>query len=161
MPKARKGPALRKVMNQIRGLFHKFAQAGTRIHQTDNIAIGKRAVLEDLLVSGPQTIPQMARKRPVSRQHILNLVQPLKEGGDVEFIENPEHKRSFLVVLTDQGREKIQAMLQTEEVVLEKLAQSLKMKDLETTIASLSAIKNLLESEKFITAVEEANESNE
>ena len=158
MPKAKQGPALRKVMNQIRVLFHKFAEAGARIHQTDNIAIGKRAVLEDLLVNGPQTIPQMARKRPVSRQHILNLVQPLKEGGDVEFIENPEHKRSFLVVLTDQGREKMQAMLQTEDVVLEKLAQSLKMKDLETTIASLSAIKNLLESEKFIKAVEEGNE---
>ena len=142
-------------MNQIRGLFHKFAQAGARIHQTDNIAISKRAVLEDLLVNGPQTIPQMARKRPVSRQHILKLVQPLKGEGDVEFAENPEHKRSFLVVVTEQGSKKMQAMLKTEDVVLEKLAESLRMKDLETTIATLSAIKKILESEKIEDIIKE------
>ena len=97
----------------------------------------------------------MARKRPVSRQHILKLVQPLKGEGDVEFAENPEHKRSFLVLVTEQGREKMEAMLKTEDVVLEKLAQSLKMKDLETTIATLSAIKKILESEKIEDMIKE------
>jgi len=147
MAKAKKGPALRKVMNQTRVLFHKFAETGERVHQSDNLAIGKRAILEDLLVNGPQTIPKMARKRPVSRQHILSLVQPLKKEGDVDFAENPEHKRSFLVVLTEQGRTKMENMLKVEDIVLEKLASSLKMKDLETTMATLSAIKEILDSE--------------
>ena len=40
-------------------------------------------------------------------------------------------------------------MLKIEDIVLEKLARSLKMKDLETTMATLSAIKKILASERI------------
>jgi hypothetical protein len=38
---------------------------------------GKRGVLKGLDRLGPQTVPQMARARPVSRQHIQTLVNRL------------------------------------------------------------------------------------
>lgn len=144
-----KGAALRTIVNQVRVLFHKFAHAAAQIHGTDLMAIGKRAILEDLLKNGPQTIPQLARKRPVTRQHILSLVNPLKEEGRVEFRENPAHKRSFLVSLTGPGKKLIENMIAREDVVFNQLAESLKLQEVNRTIETLKTIQNLLESEKF------------
>ena len=158
MAEANKGRALRAIMNLTRTLFHKFAHAGTQIHQMDFLAVGKRAILEDLRMNGPQTIPQMARKRPVSRQHILNLVTPLKQEGNVDFMENPVHKRSFLVALTDPGRQLIEHMIAKESAAFIRLAEPLKLKEMNAALETLMALKEILESERFLQIVEEVNQ---
>jgi len=158
MPEASKEEVLKEVTIQVRALFHKLGHAATVIHGTDIPAIGKRAILEDLLINGQQTIPEIARKRPVSRQHILQLVKPLEEEGNVQFKENPIHKKSFLVDLTDQGKELIEEMILKEGIVFKELTNSMKLSDLNTTLKTLSSIKELLDSEKFTKEVEDANE---
>lgn len=70
-----------------------FAQAG-----------GEWGVLKTLIRQGPHTVPDIARSRPVSRQHCQTIVNHLAEKGYVEFIENPRHKRSVLVRATRKGR---------------------------------------------------------
>ena len=76
-----------------------FAQAG-----------GEWGVLRMLAIEGQQTVPEMARSRPVSRQHCLTIANALKAQGFVEFIENPKHKRSHLVRITKKGRARYEAM---------------------------------------------------
>lgn len=70
-----------------------FAQAG-----------GEFGVLRMLVTDGPQTVPEMARSRPVSRQHCQTIANSLEAQGFVEFIENPKHKRSHLLRATRAGR---------------------------------------------------------
>jgi len=70
-----------------------FAQAG-----------GEFGILRALACDGPQTVPDMARSRPVSRQHCQTIVNSLEVQGLVEFVENPKHKRSQLVRVTRSGR---------------------------------------------------------
>ena len=70
-----------------------FAQAG-----------GEFGILRLLVTFGPQTVPEMARSRPVSRQHCQTIANSLEERGFVEFIENPKHKRSHLLRVTRAGR---------------------------------------------------------
>jgi DNA-binding MarR family transcriptional regulator len=53
----------------------------------------------------PLTVPQIARRLGVSRQHILRLTNDLAAEGLVELIPNPDHKTSPLVNLTPTGRE--------------------------------------------------------
>ncbi|MEZ5996868.1 MAG: hypothetical protein R3C25_14070 [Hyphomonadaceae bacterium] len=76
-----------------------FAQAG-----------GEWGIMRLLVVEGDQTVPEMARSRPVSRQHCLTIVNRLYEQGFVEFVENPKHKRSHLVSITKKGRARFEQM---------------------------------------------------
>jgi len=69
-----------------------FAQAG-----------GEWGVLRMLRLGGPQTVPDMARSRPVSRQHCQTIVNELKARGYVELTDNPRHKRSAFVRITAAG----------------------------------------------------------
>jgi DNA-binding MarR family transcriptional regulator len=59
---------------------------------------------------GPQTVPDMARSRPVSRQHCQTIANALEAQGLVEFIDNPKHRKSKLVRATKKGRVRFQSM---------------------------------------------------
>ena len=76
-----------------------FAQAG-----------GEFGILRLLVTFGPQTVPDMARSRPVSRQHCQTIANSLEAQGFVEFIENPKHKRSHLLRVTRAGRAQYERM---------------------------------------------------
>lgn len=76
-----------------------FAQAG-----------GEWGVLRTLVKEGPHTVPDMARTRPVSRQHCQTICNALEAQGLVEFVDNPKHKRSKLVRVTKKGRERFESM---------------------------------------------------
>ena len=61
----------------VRSLFHKMGAAAAALHEGSGISTGMRAVLENVVEGGPMTVPEMARMRPVSRQHIQVLVNDL------------------------------------------------------------------------------------
>jgi DNA-binding MarR family transcriptional regulator len=71
---------------------------------------GEWGVLRTLAKEGPQTVPEMARSRPVSRQHCQTICNTLEAQGLVEFVENPKHKKSKLVRVTKKGRDRFQSM---------------------------------------------------
>lgn len=76
-----------------------FAQAG-----------GEWGIMRMLVLEGDQTVPDMARSRPVSRQHCQTIVNRLLGQGFVELVDNPRHKKSRLVRITAPGRARFQAM---------------------------------------------------
>lgn len=98
----------------VRRLFHKLGHGVAALHQDTDVSVGMRAVLESVIDGGPQTVPQMARVRPVTRQHIQGLVNALLEGGYVEYADNPAHKRSKLVIATKRGKAVFQALRERE-----------------------------------------------
>jgi DNA-binding MarR family transcriptional regulator len=71
---------------------------------------GEWGVLRTLVKEGAQTVPEMARTRPVSRQHCQTICNALEKQGLVEFVDNPKHKRSKLVRATKKGRDRFQSM---------------------------------------------------
>lgn len=71
---------------------------------------GEWGIMRLLILEGDQTVPEMARTRPVSRQHCQGIVNRLYEQGFVEFVENPKHRKSHLVSITKKGRARFQAM---------------------------------------------------
>jgi DNA-binding MarR family transcriptional regulator len=71
---------------------------------------GEWGVLRMLVKEGPQTVPEMARSRPVSRQHCQTICNALEQQGLVEFIDNPKHKKSKLVRATRKGRDRFASM---------------------------------------------------
>lgn len=71
---------------------------------------GEWGTLRSLVKEGPQTVPDMARSKPVSRQHCQTIVNALEAQGLVEFIDNPKHKTSKLVRVTKRGRTRFESM---------------------------------------------------
>ncbi|HET7543798.1 MAG TPA: helix-turn-helix domain-containing protein [Polyangiaceae bacterium] len=118
--------AFLRTSGAVRQLFHQLrALAETVTPVTDGFTASHRAVLESLATHGPQTVPAMARARPVARQHIQVLVNELAALGLVETRANPAHKRSPLVALTGSGARRFQATVQAETKLLQSLRLSL------------------------------------
>jgi DNA-binding MarR family transcriptional regulator len=137
------------VIDETRLLFHRLRAAADQVHGHGEISAGLRGVLRDLSRFGPQTVPQMARRRPVSRQHIQVLVDRLAEDGHVELNPNPAHKRSRLVCLTARGESFVATMNRREEKILGGLKISVKEKDLRTAAQVLRKLRESLEGEHW------------
>jgi DNA-binding MarR family transcriptional regulator len=109
------------LFNEARLLFHTLKRWVEAIHPESEVTTSMRAVLELLLVDGPATVPAMARARSVSRQHIQQQVDALLDQGLIERRENPAHRRSPLIVLSDRGRALIQTLRSEELHALSRL----------------------------------------
>jgi len=141
--------ALMTVFDETRALFHRLKLVVEQIHAEDHMTGGLRGVLRGLLAQGPQTVPQMARARPTSRQHIQVLVNQLKQMGLVELVENPAHKRSRLVSLTTAGKQRIEAMNRRELELVEKLSVGISEKNLYAAANTLTKVRRAFESQNW------------
>lgn len=106
---------------------------------------GAWGLMKSLQQNGPQTIPELARSRPVSRQHIRQLAHTLIDKGWIESMPNPVHKRSFLLRLTGAGEQAVNSMDQQIESILAGCLQELPPEQLEVTIETLSVLAERLQ----------------
>jgi DNA-binding MarR family transcriptional regulator len=83
---------------------HKLKALGRDLGAVTEGGGGSWGVLHTLAMQGPQTVPQIARARPVSRQHIQTIANGLIAEGLIESVDNPAHRRSRLLSLTPLGR---------------------------------------------------------
>jgi DNA-binding MarR family transcriptional regulator len=121
----------------VRRLFHRLGHGIGAFHADSDISAGMRAVLESVIDGGPQSVPHMARVRPVTRQHIQGLVNALIDGGYAAYIDNPAHKRSRLVAPTARGQKAFRQMRAVENQAFERLR-------LEATAEELEAANKVL-----------------
>ncbi len=98
------------LFNETRLLFHTLKEWAETIHGGLEVTGPMRAVLELLLLGPPATVPEMARARGVSRQHIQQQVDTLLDRALVQRLDNPSHRRSPKIALTDAGRARIQSI---------------------------------------------------
>ena len=102
---------------------------------------GSWGLLHTLVEEGPMTVPDIARSRPVSRQHIQRLADEAVAEGLVEFIDNPAHKRSKLARITKKGvREHDRLTARMAELGSEWTAD-LTVEDIKTTIRTLEHLR--------------------
>lgn len=125
-------------------LFHRLRAIGDDLHADLGITTPMRGVMQSLFDGGPQTVPQMAAARPVSRQHIQTQVDALAARGLVAAIPNPAHKRSSHIALTDAGRKIFESMRKKEIETLSSLLGGLSGAELKTTQQTLVRIADKL-----------------
>lgn len=139
------GSALRVLFDETVALFHRLRLTAERIHGQGEASAGRRGVLRSLSRGGAQTVPQLARARPVSRQHIQVLVNALLGDGLVELRQNPAHRRSRLVALTRKGALLLAAMEEREGRLLSRLAVPASARELDAAAAVLRKVRASLE----------------
>lgn len=107
---------MEELLVEVIQLFHRLRAAAEEIHQQGVSSGARRGVLRNLVRQGPLTVPQLARMRPVSRQHMQSIVNALEADGLVTFEDNPAHRRSKLASVTAKGRQvygKMEALQRT------------------------------------------------
>jgi len=136
---------LEALLNEVRLLWHRMVQVGEELHKKEPVTLGMRGVLELLLLAGSVTVPQMARSRNVTRQHIQALVNKLRKRGLVRLGANPVHKRSALVFMTLEGERAISRMRAREAPVLAEAGRALgSAADIQRATATLKGVRRRL-----------------
>ena len=133
------------VIDEVRLLWNALVRRGEALHADEPLTMGMRAILEFLLRNGPTTVPDVARRRGVTRQHVQALVNPLLEEGLVEAVENPAHRRSPLMRLTARGERTIRRMRRREAAVLDEADPGLSRGELQRTASALRRIRRALD----------------
>jgi DNA-binding MarR family transcriptional regulator len=147
------GTSLISLIDETRLLFHRLRAVAKELHEQGEATAGRRGILWDLGRLGPQTVPQMARARPVSRQHIQVLVNQLVNDRLVEFVENPAHRRSHLVSLTPKGQQVLRNMKRREAAILSTLVGTVPERDLRAAADVLRAVRMMFESSQYRRSV--------
>jgi len=133
-----------ELLDEVRLLWHAMTQAGDRLHEKEPITLGKRGVLEYLSLHGPSAVPRISRARHVTRQHIQTLTNALRERGLVALEPNPEHRRSPLVRMTQEGRDAIERMKRRERRLFERLDLAARGAELKQATETLRSVRTAL-----------------
>ncbi|MCP4896624.1 MAG: MarR family transcriptional regulator [bacterium] len=110
---------------------------------------GRRGLLKSLGEEGPQTVPQMARVRAVSRQHIQTVVNELRRDGLAKTKDNPKHRRSKLVTLTSAGHEFLETLHEREGELMSFLGEGISQQDFKQATSLVRLVRERLESEEW------------
>ena len=124
----------------IRRLFRAMAQLANDYLQSHGVSAADRAVLEFLYPDAALSVPEIATRYQVSRQHIQVTVNALLEDGFLETRPNPRHKRSPLFALTHVGRELFRKIRARESELLDQLFADIPTDDIESTRRTLEAM---------------------
>ena len=135
---------LQELLKEVVSLNHRLRIAAQELHGGDELTAGRRGVMYSLSEHGPQSISHLARTRPVSRQHMRNVVNPMVDDGLVELIANANHKRSPLVTLTRKGEELLLQYKRREKSVFGALRKRLKLDEVVAATAVLRQLRTEL-----------------
>jgi DNA-binding MarR family transcriptional regulator len=99
----RTAEAVAELMLEVAQCFFRIRAVGQKTGFITSWGGGAFGFIRSLALLGPLTVPQIAKMRPTSRQRMQRLADELAAEGLVQFIDNPQHRRSKLVRLTRKG----------------------------------------------------------
>ncbi len=124
----------------VRRLFRAMSAKADEYLATANLSAAERAVMEFLYPSQEMSVPEIARRYKVSRQHVQVTVNGLIAKGMLRGIDNPQHKRSRLTRLSSQGRECFAEIRRHELTLIEQVFSDVSDDALATTDETLTAL---------------------
>ena len=124
----------------IRRVFRALAARADQYLAESGLTAAERAVLEFLHPDQALSVPAIARRYDVSRQHIQVTVNGLIDKGLVRRGENPRHKRSALIRLTGEGQNLFVRIRDNEAQIITALFAGITDPDLEATHRTLRTL---------------------
>ena len=132
------------LVREVRACFQDLANVADTLHAEDGVTASQRSVLEYLAENGPSTVPDIARVKHVSRQHIHQLSDALVAAELAQYLSNPAHKRSQLVKLTERGGATFMRMRQRELAAIAAGAHLVDADELDAAAQTLRRLRNAL-----------------
>jgi len=126
-----------------------FLAAGDVLAAEEGLTAARWQVLGAVALGGrPLTVPQIARRMGLTRQAVQASVNRLLSETLVEAVENPDHRRSPIIRMTELGAEKYAAIQRRQVTWINDLAAGLKRSELAITAQVLQQLSNRLDASK-------------
>ncbi|MEZ5758511.1 MAG: MarR family transcriptional regulator [Emcibacteraceae bacterium] len=135
---------LNTVIRDVRSSFNLLGDRSNDLLKDLEVNASMRFVLENLSVTGEKTVPEIARSKNVSRQHIQIVVNDLLDKGLVTSRANPSDKRSLLISLTERGDRIFSEIWNRELVEVQNLAEYFTAEELRVTSKTLQKLSKFL-----------------
>ncbi len=137
-----KSVELYNVIRHLRPAFKHISRLVEIRSEQAGLSVGTRAVLEQLVENGPKSVPDMARSLMVERQYIQRCVNSLLTDGLVSRTPNPAHKKSWLIDLEKEGRDRFQILKIDELAILDAVSASLSPSEIRSAIKVMAALSD-------------------
>lgn len=95
----------------------------------------------------PQPVAWIARDLGAHRQNVQRIINDLHREGLIRHEANPHHRRAHLVVLTSKGRRAFDDAMQLQAPWINRIADGVSVKELETMKRIIGALREKLEGE--------------
>ena len=133
-------PLVAKI-SRVSGLFRAL---GADLGADLGMNASMRGVLTALIASGPRAVPELARERQVSRQHVQTVMNDLLAAGLVEASANPSHRRSPRFTLTAEARRRLKLMGEREAEALAAIAPAVFPNDVAAAMRLMEVLEHEL-----------------
>jgi MarR family 2-MHQ and catechol resistance regulon transcriptional repressor len=110
------------LINEIPRAYHRLSAIAEDLFADLGLGPPERGALRDLFVEGESAVPDLARRKAVSRQSVQAVLDRLVAKGFVRTEINPRHKRSRHYVLTQAG---IETCVEIQRREMEKIGSLL------------------------------------
>lgn len=138
--------ALIALVDEVTRLHGRLKTAFSPVRRSLGIGQSELTVLTAVVAAErPPTVPQIGRSIGSPRQLIQRAANILVDGGLIEQIPNPDHKRAALLVPTKAGIAlKHKADLKAREIAA-ALARQIDLDELRAANRSLAAVRRIME----------------
>lgn len=148
IPRTPEGATLSGLILDLFRLSNRLIASGDRLVADLGLTSARWQVLGSIVAADrPQPVAWLARDMGANRQNIQRIVNDLEKEGLVGFRPNPHHRRAQLVVLTEKGRQSFEAAMRLQAPWINRLADGLRIGELEATHRVLLALRHRLEEE--------------
>ncbi len=154
MSKTRQTPAGRALTDVVLELFrlnNRMLNAGDRLVSNLGLTSARWQVLGTIVAAErAQPVAWLARDMGGNRQNVQRIVNDLAAEELVAFQPNPHHRRAQLVILTNKGKEAFSAAMDVQTPWINRLADGLRVVDIEATHKVISTLRRRLETNSDI-----------
>ena len=111
------------------------------------LTVRTRAVLEILLAHDAATVPDIAQHLEIKRQYVQVMVNETLAENLTCKRDNPRHKRSTIIALTDKGRALIEDVVQREKALVASLVAELDAGEINTALKIVETLIDKLKTQ--------------
>jgi len=137
------------LIREILFSFFRLNATGERLFARFGHTPGKVSLMRSLMEQGPQSVAQIARARPVTRQAVQRMADELAEQGLIEFVENPTHRRAKLARLTAEGKQLMDEAMAAELKLAGRLAHNFSDREVEIAREVIQRLTVILTDERL------------
>jgi len=139
------GKEIHDLFREIFQLHGALARIMDRVHEQAGLSTPQLKIMRTLGREGPATVPDIAALLGVSRQFVQTVCNELHGRNFLGFSNNPRHKRSRLVNLTDQGRAAFHQARKNEHAFIERAMPGLNPVRVADTCELLATIRKAVQ----------------
>ena len=138
------GDAMFELISSLMATFFKLRAAGKQVSEEAGWGSGTWSLMRTIQIEGPQTVPQLAKRRPVARQRMQKIADDLVGEGLAQFIPNPRHKRSMLLDLTAKGHNHVRRTTEQIRDMADVLATGMDPRAIDTSQQIVTELQSRL-----------------